>query len=77
VDAGSPRLLSRASRFLRRDLMMAVSPDFFGNIKGSTDSEVMFHLALTFGPTDDPTGGLERMAGFVESVGAAAGIPAK
>ncbi|WP_374629419.1 class II glutamine amidotransferase [Frankia sp. AgPm24] len=59
---------------LRRELLMAVRPDLFGNIKGSTDSELMFHLALTFGLEEDPVGGLERMAGFVESVGAAAGV---
>ena len=59
---------------VRRDLLLAVRPDLFGNIKGSTDSELMFHLALTFGLEKDPIGGLERMAGFVESTGAAAGI---
>ncbi|OHV31816.1 MULTISPECIES: class II glutamine amidotransferase [Pseudofrankia] len=59
---------------IRRELLMAVRPDLFSNIKGSTDSEVIFHLALTFGLEKDPLGGLERMAGFVESVGAAAGI---
>ena len=59
---------------LRRDMMMAVAPDLFGNIRGTTDSEVLFHLALTFGLADDPLGGLERMAGFVEDLGAAAGI---
>lgn len=59
---------------LRRDMMFAVRPDLFGNIKGTTDSELMFHLALTFGLEEDPLGGLERMAGFVESLGAAAGV---
>jgi glutamine amidotransferase len=59
---------------LRRDMLLAVRPDLFPNIKGTTDSELMFHLALTFGLEDDPLGGLERMAGFVESLGAAAGI---
>jgi glutamine amidotransferase len=59
---------------LRRDLLLAVRPDLFPNIKGTTDSELMFHLALTFGLEDDPIGGLERMAGFVEALGHAAGI---
>jgi predicted glutamine amidotransferase len=45
---------------LRRDMMLAVRPDLFSSIQGTTDSEVMFYLAL--------------MAGFVESLGAAAGI---
>jgi glutamine amidotransferase len=61
---------------LRRELLMAVRPDLFGNIRGSTDSELMFHLALTFGLEDDPLGGLESMAGFVEARAEAAGFPA-
>ena len=59
---------------LRRDLLMAVRPDLFGNIAGSTDSEILFHLALTFGLTDDPIAGLARMAGFVEATAAAADV---
>ncbi len=59
---------------VRRQLLMAVRPDLFECIQGSTDSELMFHLALTFGLEQDPIGGLERMAGFIESTGSAAGI---
>ncbi len=59
---------------LRRELLMAVRPDLFGYIQGSTDSELMFYLALTFGLEKDPLGGLEQMAGFIEAAGAAAGI---
>ena len=59
---------------LRRDLLLAVRPDLFGNIAGSTDSELLFHLALTFGLTDDPIAGIARMAGFVETAAAAAGV---
>jgi predicted glutamine amidotransferase len=59
---------------LRRDLVLAVRPDLFSSIEGTTDSEVMFHLAITFGLLEDPIAGLERMAGFVESLAAAAGI---
>ncbi|ROS77412.1 glutamine amidotransferase [Curtobacterium sp. PhB130] len=59
---------------LRRELLMAVRADLFPCILGSTDSELMFFLALTFGLEEDPIGGLERMAGFVESVAADAGI---
>ena len=36
------------------------------SIEGSTDSELLFHLALTFGLEDDAVDALERMAGFVE-----------
>ena len=52
---------------LRRELTMAVDPELYPLIEGSTDSEVMFFLALTFGLDDDPLGALERMAGFVEA----------
>src|SRR3982750_3216183 len=37
---------------LRRDLVLAVRPDLFSSIEGTTDSEVLFHLALTFGLVD-------------------------
>jgi glutamine amidotransferase len=56
---------------LRRDLLFAVGPELFNNILGSTDSEIMFHLALTFGLESDPLGALERMAGFIEQTGRA------
>ena len=59
---------------LRRDLLLAVDPRYFGGIEGTTDSELMFHLALTYGLQDDPLAGLERMAGLVEDVGHRAGI---
>jgi len=59
---------------LRRELLLAVRPELFGGIAGSTDSELMFHLALSFGLREDPLAGLEAMAGFIETVGAAAGV---
>ena len=59
---------------LRRELLLAVDPSLFDAIEGSTDSELMFALALTFGLHDDPIPALERMAGFVEEVGHAHGI---
>ncbi|GGO20464.1 class II glutamine amidotransferase [Microbispora bryophytorum] len=51
---------------LKRDLVLAVAPDLFPVIEGSTDSEVMFFLALTLGLREDPPGAVERMAGLVE-----------
>ena len=59
---------------LRRDLLLAVRPDLFPNIAGSTDSELLFHLALTFGLIDDPIAGIARMAGFVEATASGAGV---
>jgi predicted glutamine amidotransferase len=59
---------------VRRELMLAVRPDLFNHVRGSTDSELMFYLALTFGLPEDPVGALERMAGFVEACGREQGI---
>ena len=50
----------------RKELLMAVSQEYFNNIQGTTDSEVMFHLALTFGLENDPPKAVARMAGFIE-----------
>jgi glutamine amidotransferase len=55
---------------VRRELTMAVAPELFPQIAGSTDSELLFYLALTFGLEFEPIAALERMAGFVEEVGA-------
>jgi len=54
---------------LHRDLVLAVDPGLFTNIEGTTDSELLFHLALTFGLGSWPLPALERMAGFVEETG--------
>ncbi|MFJ4470838.1 class II glutamine amidotransferase [Streptomyces sp. NPDC089424] len=54
---------------LRRDLALAVDPALYPDIEGSTDSELMFFLARTFGLTDDPPGAVARMAGLVEDAG--------
>ena len=59
---------------LRRDLMLAVDPELFPAIVGSTDSEVLFHLALTYGLRNDPIGALERAIGLVEQVAARHGV---
>jgi glutamine amidotransferase len=59
---------------LRRDLTMGVAPEYFPLIHGSTDSEIMFLLALTFGMQGDVKAGLQRMAGFVEHVASEHGI---
>lgn len=57
-----------------RELLLAVDPKYFGNIMGSTDSELMFHLALTFGLENDPVKALMRMAGFIERTGKEKGV---
>jgi predicted glutamine amidotransferase len=59
---------------MRRELMLAVAPELFADVKGSTDSEVLFHLALTFGLEHDPIPALEQAIGLVEATAAAHGI---
>ncbi|MGC3003391.1 class II glutamine amidotransferase [Streptomyces sp. G35A] len=59
---------------LRRDLALAVDPGLYSDIKGSTDSELMFYLALTLGLEEDPPGAVARMAGLVERTGHRHGV---
>jgi glutamine amidotransferase len=60
---------------IKRDLMLQVDPAIFADIEGSTDSELMFFLALTFGLTDEPVAAVERAVGLVEKVASDHGIP--
>ena len=59
---------------LRRDLMLAVHPDLFAEVQGSTDTEVVFHLALTLGLEDDPIDALEKTVGFIEGAARRRGV---
>jgi predicted glutamine amidotransferase len=58
----------------RRDLMLAVDESLYPQIKGQADTEVLFHLALTFGLEDDPVDAVARAIGMVEEVGARHGV---
>jgi len=51
---------------LRRDLMLAIDPARFPAVEGSTDTEIVFQLALTHGLEDDPAAALERTVGVIE-----------
>jgi glutamine amidotransferase len=61
-------------RALRRELMLALDPALFPLVQGSTDTEVVFHLALTLGLRDDPIGALEETVGLIEKTAARHGI---
>ncbi len=54
---------------VRRELMLAVGDELYPSIEGTTDSETMFYLALTYGLEDDPIAAVGRMVGLVEDVG--------
>jgi glutamine amidotransferase len=59
---------------LRRDLMLGIDPSLFPAIQGSTDSEVIFNLALSFGLAADPVAALERAIGYVEATAQRRGV---
>lgn len=59
---------------LKRDLVLAVAPELFPQIEGSTDSELLFHLALTFGLRDDPPAAVARAVGLVEETARQRGV---
>jgi glutamine amidotransferase len=58
---------------IRRELALAVDPERFPRIQGSTDSELVFQLALTFGLEEDPIRALEQTVGLIEGTVAADG----
>jgi glutamine amidotransferase len=59
---------------VKRDLVLAIDPDLYPSIEGSTDSEVFFYLALTLGLEEDPPGAVERAVGLIERVGRGLGV---
>lgn len=59
---------------LRRDLMLEIEPSMFADVLGSTDTEVVFYLALTLGLEADPIGALERTVGLIETVAERHGV---
>src|SRR5215213_2537869 len=66
--------LVREFPHLKRELALAVDPSLYTAIEGSTDSEMLFYLALSFGLENDPPGAVSRVVGFVEEVGRRHGV---
>ena len=60
---------------IKRDLVLAVDPSLYPQIRGSADTEVLFFLALTLGLQDDPPAAVARAIGLVEAVAARHGVP--
>ncbi|HEX6663450.1 MAG TPA: class II glutamine amidotransferase [Gaiellaceae bacterium] len=54
---------------VKRDLVLAVDPSLYPQIEGSSDSEVFFFLALTFGLEDDPPAAVAQAVGLIEEIG--------
>jgi glutamine amidotransferase len=61
-------------RSMKRDLALAVDPNRFADIEGSTDSELLFFLAQTFGLETHPPHAVARAVGLVEAIGRRHGI---
>ena len=61
-------------RALKRDLVLAVDPELYPDIEGSTDSELFFFLALSFGLREDPPAAVARAVHFVEGTGRRHGV---
>lgn len=59
---------------VKRELVLAIDPGLYPFIRGSSDTETFFFLALTFGLEDDPPLGVERAVGFIEQVCGRSGI---
>jgi predicted glutamine amidotransferase len=51
---------------MRRELLHAVDDSLFTSIDGTTGSELMFYLALTFGLESDPVAAVEKMVGLAK-----------
>ncbi len=59
---------------VKRRLQFAVAEELFPYIKGTTDTETAFYLALTFGLEADPLAAMRQMVRFVEQAQRDAGI---
>jgi glutamine amidotransferase len=59
---------------VKRDLVLQVAPALYPLIEGTTDSEVLFFLALTLGLEEDAPGAVERTIGLVEEIGRRHGV---
>jgi glutamine amidotransferase len=66
--------LIRDFHTVKRDLALAVDPELYPLVEGSTDSELFFFLALTLGLEDDPPGAVERAVGVIEETGMRHGV---
>jgi len=60
---------------IKRDLILAVDPSLYAEIKGQADTEVLFYLALSFGLEHDPPTAVARAIGLVEAVAERHGVP--
>ena len=58
----------------KREVALAIDPSLYPHLAGQTDTEILFHLALSFGLEEDPPAAVARAIGFVEDRGRLAGV---
>lgn len=61
---------------VRRALAFQVAPELYTHIQGTTDSEVFFHLLLTYGLEEDPETALREAIRTIEKAQREAGVEA-
>ena len=59
---------------IKRDLQFDIAPELFPDIKGTSDSETCFYLALTYGLENDPKAAFEKMIQRLEKAQIDAGL---
>ncbi len=59
---------------LRRDIAFSINAGLFPEIVGTTDSELMFFLALQLGMENDVCEGVSRMVGLIEDIARRHGV---
>lgn len=59
---------------MKRDIILAIDPTLYPFIEGSTDTEVFFFLALTFGLNTDPPGAVARATERIEDIARQHGV---
>lgn len=58
---------------INQKLISWISPEYFSNLQGSTDTEIMFHLALTFGLENDVHSSISKMVQAIAAAGRESG----
>jgi glutamine amidotransferase len=59
---------------VKRDLVLAIDPSLYPSIEGSSDTEIIFNLALTYGLEDDPPAAVGAAVGLIEETGRKHGV---
>lgn len=55
---------------IKQEIYCDIAPEYYPGIKGSTDSEAFFHLALSYGLQEDPKAALQKMVRRVQEAAA-------